>query len=57
MLLEIRVSIKELLSVMLVELMSERFKYLLGTYQVDHDNVCLHKVVLRVQEREMIYYG
>ena len=52
--MEIRVSMKELLSVMLVELMSECFKYLLGTYQVKLDSVNLHKLVLNVQDMEMI---
>ena len=41
---------------MLVELMSERFKYLLDTYQVELDSVSLHKLVLNVQDMEMIYY-
>ena len=41
---------------MLVELMSERFKYLRGTYEVELDSVSLHKLVLNKQDMEMIYY-
>ena len=47
----------DLISIMAVELMSERYKYLLGTYQVDHHSVSLHMVVRNVQDMEMIYYG